>query len=93
MKLAEVLKTDVAQSYGKRSLRIPVTIPASVVTQFLELHLVIGGPEVISRSELASKILVHALTAESKTRASKSRTTGGEPTGTTDDHSSLREKL
>jgi hypothetical protein len=62
MKLFNELKNELDQESGEQTVRLSVGLSGRAAEVFIELHQSLGGPEVISRNALVTRILARVLT-------------------------------
>ena len=70
-KLPEEIRTSLTQKSDAKVVRLSCTLRAQDAEAFLRLHEALGGPDTVSRNDLASRILAHTIVREQPVRAGR----------------------
>ncbi len=67
------LKEELRESREERSLRLSLTLPPQTTTEFEQLHQDLGGDDVVTKPELAARLLTKVLRAEDDSAGTRRR--------------------
>jgi len=67
-KLYEEIRSSLTQQSDAKVVRLSCTLRAQDAEAFLRLHEALGGPVKVSRNDLASRILSHAIESDESVR-------------------------
>jgi hypothetical protein len=73
-KLYEDIKATLAQESDERLVRVSAVLRGANAQAFIRIHQDLGGPDSLSRNDLASRILAHALEGNDAVRRERKAT-------------------